>query len=118
VIEVFLKDHFADKTNWKQMLVISPDNFTIDLIKEKNKAISLLPAELKKYAIQEDKIYELNYPVPTSVSHPEHFSFEKEKTVQGILIGIKGQYLIFDNGKTVNFNNFSGFKVEMEIPGY
>jgi len=34
VIEVFLKDHFADKTSWKAMLKSVSDDFNIDLLSE------------------------------------------------------------------------------------
>ncbi|NPA36286.1 MAG: DUF2797 domain-containing protein [Chlorobi bacterium] len=115
VIEVFLKDFFADKTNWKQMMAVSSGDFSINLSDEKKRALDLLPTELKKYSIDDDEIYEFNYPVPEVIPSPAYFSFEKEKSIKGILSGIKGQYLIFDNGKALNMNNFSGYKVEIKF---
>src|SRR5680860_390816 len=48
IIEVLLKKHFTDKTNWRTMLKNEIAQ-NINLLDEKNKVYQLLPAELKKY---------------------------------------------------------------------
>ncbi|HPF50286.1 MAG TPA: DUF2797 domain-containing protein, partial [Draconibacterium sp.] len=93
IIEVFLKDHFTDKTNWRAMLkneILSD----FDLIAEKRKVIGLLPKELHKYIEPDDSVTEIIYPVehyPTSVTS---IGFDKMPEIEGVLTGIKGQYLI------------------------
>ena len=48
IIEVFLKKYFTDKTNWRAMLQ-NNINHKVNLLAEKEKALSLLPSELQKY---------------------------------------------------------------------
>jgi len=113
IIETYLKQHFSDKTNWRNMLknILAEE---IDLMSEKNKAISLLPKELQKYAFQEDKIWELNYPVLQYPVKPQSVTFDKESSIEGTLQGIKGQYLLFDNDRVINIRRHSGYLVEVE----
>jgi hypothetical protein len=40
--------------------------------------------------------------------------FDKEKEISGTLTGIKGQYLIFSDGRVLNMNRYSGYLVSME----
>jgi hypothetical protein len=41
-------------------------------------------------------------------------SFEKSPEVSGRLMGIKGQYLIWEDGRVLNVRNQSGVHVEVE----
>ena len=47
ITEVALKNHFADKTNWRKML--TNDIVFTDLIKEREKLQQLLPDEVQEY---------------------------------------------------------------------
>ncbi len=112
VIEVALKDVFSDKTNWQNML----RNFTdksIDLIEEKWKTEELLPSDLSNYFNENEEVFEFNYPV---ISYPEKvssMSFDKTPEVSGILTGIRGQYLMFDNKNVINIRKHTGFEIEI-----
>ena len=113
VLEVFLKDYFADKTNWRSMLKNDVAN-SIDILTEKKKAIELLPAELKKYAVKEDEVLELNYPVIAFPLKPKSLSFDKETKVSGVLNGIKGQYLLLDEDRVLNIRKHNGYLVSLK----
>jgi len=113
VIEVFLKDHLADKTNWKTML--KGGRVNVDLISEKKKASNLLPGELRTYITDDDSVTEITYPVLDFPQDPKTFVMDKKKEIRGILKGIKGQYLLFDSGYVFNVNRFSGYRVLMEF---
>jgi len=113
VLEVFLKAYFADKTNWRSMLKNEVAD-SIDIIAEKKKAIDVLPAELKKYAVVQDEVLELNYPVKTFPTKPKSLSFDKETTVQGVLNGIKGQYLLLDEDRVLNVRKHNGYLVHLK----
>jgi hypothetical protein len=39
---------------------------------------------------------------------------EKEPEVSGVLAGIKGQYLIWSDGRVLNVRNHSGYHVTVE----
>jgi hypothetical protein len=114
VIEVALKEHFSDKTNWRQMLKLSTVE-ELDLLAEKQKAFNFLHPELQQYLSDEDQIVEINYPM---ISPPEKivsFGFEKLKEYSGILKGIKGQYLIFEDGKVLNIRKHNGYLIEISV---
>jgi hypothetical protein len=112
VIEVYLKNFFADKTNWRSMLQ-NKDVQEYDLQEEKTNAYRLLPAELQQYLFDDNKVWEINYPV---ISFPEKInsiSFDKDPEISGILNGIKGQYLIFSDGRVLNIRKHNGYFLEI-----
>jgi hypothetical protein len=114
VIEVYLKDHYADKTNWRSMLKneVATD---IDILAEKEKAISLLPAELKKYSVTDSEAMDLNYPVETFPLKPKSLGFDKEAHIEGTLKGIKGQYLLLDNDRVLNIRKHNGYLINLQV---
>ena len=112
VIEVALKEVFADKTNWQNMLRDITDD-SIDLIEEKWKTEELLPSDLSQYFNDTEEIIEFIYPV---LSYPEKVSslgFEKTSEISGVLTGIRGQYLMFDNKNVINIRKHTGFEIEL-----
>ncbi len=113
VIEVALKSYFSDKTNWRNMLK-NRKNLTIDLLAEKKKAIDLLHLELRQYQCEDDTIYDINYPLSNPIDKINSFNFDKVDTFTGVLTGIKGQYLIFDNSNVINIRRHNGYLVNIE----
>jgi len=113
-IEVILKDHFTDKTNWQKMLK-NELNPSIDLIKAKETAIALIPEHFREYVYTSNEIVPLNYPVINYPQKVTSLSFEKTPEVGGLLIGIRGQYLIFDGGNVINIRSKSGYEVQLEF---
>jgi len=75
--------------------------------------LAALSAEFGDEAIRplDEEIIDIRYPVleyPTKItSH----NFDKKPVVEGTLLGIKGQYLIFDSG-VINIREFTGYEVE------
>lgn len=112
LIEVELKKYLPDKTNWQRMLKNEVTN--IDLVAEKEKIKTLLPEELRQYVSDNNEIVELNYPVLNYPSKITALSFEKLNPIEMPLIGIRGQYFIFDNGYVFNVRKNSGYEVEIE----
>jgi hypothetical protein len=114
ITEVALKSHFADKTNWRKML--TNDIVFTDLIKEREKLRSLLPNEVQEYFhLEKNDLYELKYPVleyPTKISS---LSLDKTPNFKGKLIGVKGQYLIFEDGTVFNIRSNEGYIVRIEV---
>ncbi len=115
VIETFLKRYITDRTNWQAMLR-SCGNEGIDLPEEKKRALNLLPAELKKYSCSEDTVTTIDYPVITYPAAVKSLTFDKTALIQGVLHGIKGQYLIFENETVLNVRKHSGYYLQVEIP--
>ncbi len=110
-LEVQLKEHFADKTNWRNMLkgVQEP----VDLYAQRRKALSLLPEELGDGL--DDPLVKIRYPVLENPTKIVSLNLEKTPHIEGTLQGIKGQYLIFDNG-VINIRSYGGYEVALEAP--
>jgi hypothetical protein len=108
LIEVFLKKHLADKTNWRQMLKNELDT-GIDLVNEKHRVLKLLPGELAEYLSEEDEVTELRYPVTGYPEKVKSIGFDKTPVIEGELTGIKGQYLIFKDGEVLNIRKHGGY---------
>lgn len=113
-IEVYLKRFFSDKTKWKIML--SQKNTQSDILSQKKKAFELLHTEFKQYYLEDTKEMIINFPVK---DYPEHIlqniNLEKIKEYKGILVGIKGQYLIFNTGDVLNVRKHAGFLVNIDL---
>ena len=112
ILEVNLKKHFADKTNWRSMLTNKVDTET-KLLEQKEKAKEVVRKDLVKYFIDDDEILEITYPVSDYPDKVNSFSFDKEDKIEGKLVGIKGQYLIFEGGKVLNVRKHNGYGVEL-----
>lgn len=113
LIEVELKQYIKDKTNWREMLR-NTQNTKIDLLAEKERLSQLLPAELIEYACTDDEITEIEYPVVQYPQKPVSIDLEKISEINAMLLGIKGQYLIFDNNIVINLRKHSGYVVRVE----
>lgn len=113
-IEVFLKDHFRDKTNWRNMLTNKQDLLP-DLLQEKEKAIALMPDEFRQYMIDDNEITYVHFPIREYPVKVTSLSFDKTPVVTGILVGIKGQYLIFSDGRVLNVRKHNGYKIEFRV---
>jgi hypothetical protein len=112
-IEVSLKEFFTDKTSWQQMLKNEIDE-SIDLEEEKWGLEDQLPQDIVEYFSENDEIIEFHYPVIEFPEKVKSLSFDKFPTITGTLMGIKGQYLIFDEGRVINIRKHTGYYVEIQ----
>ncbi|OUR59895.1 hypothetical protein A9Q74_15235 [Colwellia sp. 39_35_sub15_T18] len=120
LVETALAEFISDKTNWRAMLKGS--NEPIDL---KVKAAELIPQIEQRLAdvalkfgsdavqILDEEMVEINYPVSEYLTKISSFNFDKTPIVSGILLGIKGQYLIFEQG-VINMRKFSSYQISVE----
>jgi len=113
IIEVAMKDVMVDKTNWRKMLRNEIDE-SLDPHEVKEEAYESFPEELEEFFSDDDKVWEFQFPV---VQYPEKIksvSLDKMNTIEGTLLGIKGQYLIFDGDRVFNVRNHSGYQIQLE----
>jgi hypothetical protein len=114
ITEVALKSHFADKTNWRKML--TNDIIEVDLMEQKKKVAQLLPDEAREYFdINAFQVTALHYPVLQYPKKISSLSLDKTPNFHGKLTGIKGQYLIFENGTVFNVRSNEGYKVRIAV---
>jgi len=111
LVEVALKAHLADKTNWQKMLKGEPT--FLDLYNEKNHFTEFLPNELKHWIKQDSQAMVLKYPVLKYPEKVKSLKLDSNPEIEGVLKGIKGQYWIFEN-TVVNIRSHSGYRVSFE----
>lgn len=113
LLEVALKAHFSDKTIWKSMLR-NEVNPLYNLVEEKTRALELLPLAMQQFRWPHDTITRLEYPVLEYPEKPVSASLDKTDKVEGILTGIKGQYLMFGN-QVINIRRHTGYRVVVSL---
>ena len=115
LIEVELKKHLPDKTNWRHMLTNQMD-WKRNLEAEKQRVLPLLPPDLALYAYPDNEITTLQYPVADYPVKVNSLSLDKNPILTGILSGIRGQYLYLGGTTVFNIRNHSGYKVNIQFP--
>ncbi|WP_205298585.1 DUF2797 domain-containing protein [Photobacterium alginatilyticum] len=122
LVEIALAEMVADKTNWRAML--KGDNENIDLKAEAERLLPTIETRLNELlalygedAVEQlnEKLVSIQYPVTQYPTKITSHNFDKTPTVEGTLLGIKGQYLIFDSG-VINIRKFTSYEVTVETP--
>ena len=113
VAEVKLKEKFSDKTNWRKMLT---SNFEeADIIKNKKIALDELGSEFEEFFKTDSEVMKFNYQIDKSIDSVKSVSLKKSDDIEGKLIGIKGQYLIFEDSSVFNVRSNEGYVVDISI---
>ena len=113
ITEVALKAHVADKTNWRKML--QNDCKDEDLVVWRDQLKKYIPAEVMPYFIENNQETQIHFPVLKYPEKPKSLSLEKEKKFSGKLVGIKGQYLIFEDETVFNIRGNEGLVVAIDF---
>jgi len=113
-IEVLFKQHISDKTDWRKMLKGSAAE--INLHDWKEKLLSLVHSDLARfeYKLLDESEARFSYPVQVYPEKVSSLSLDKAKMIESKLIGIKGQYLIFESG-VFNVRAHTGYEVSVEV---
>ncbi|MGY6276028.1 DUF2797 domain-containing protein [Methylomonas sp. MgM2] len=122
LVEVVLAEHVSDKTSWQQMLKNRVEPLDLPHMRDQllNKCAGKLAEIRERYGdeamelLGNAEIRDIEYPVMQYPVKVKSFNFDKDPLVSGILEGIKGQYLIFNNG-VINIRKFAGYQVEVEV---
>jgi hypothetical protein len=84
------------------------------ILEVRDEMAGLLAPEFKQYINKGTDITEINFPV---LQHPEKvksLKLDKVKVIEDKLVGIKGQYLIFEEG-VMNVRSHAGCRVTLEV---
>lgn len=118
-VEMLFKEQVSDRTNWRAMLKGEVE--ALDLIAERDRLLETLDGGLNQLrdqhgndAIREldETPYTFDYPVETFPRKVISHNFDKQPLVEGVLQGIKGQYLILDSG-VINLRKFTGYEITL-----
>ena len=120
LIEVIMKNHVADRTDWRRML--KGDEVPLDLVDRREALLADTTNELQQLAdrigaaaftrVEGEDITEIAYPVLHYPEKVKALNLDKQAEINGRLLGIKGQYLIFDCG-VLNIRKFAGYHVTL-----
>ena len=114
IAEVALKNHISDKINWKKMLL--NELMPIDLISKREYVRPWLPEEVQEYyESTPERLYTMDYPVLEYPKKINTLNLVTTPVYQGKLTGIKGQYLIFEDGTVLNVRSYEGFVVQINV---
>ncbi len=111
LIEVHLKQFYSDRTHWIKMLsgkFEEPDFDQCYLDAKKH-----LSQQFSEYII-DSKWTDIKYPIASIPEKIKSFSFDKEPSYEGILTGIKGQYLIFKENTVLNIRKHTGYHISLD----
>ncbi|CAM3817428.1 MULTISPECIES: DUF2797 domain-containing protein [Flavobacterium] len=113
IAEVALKNHYADKTSWQKML--KNDFPEADLLLERKKAFEWLPEEVKQHFSNDISVLDLNFPVLEYPKKVKSLNLDKTPFFTGKVSGIKGQYLLFEDGTVFNVRSNEGYVVKINV---
>ena len=119
LVEVACKKHVSDKTHWQRMLKAEPDRVNLpevrdQLLQEISPELDALKNRYGPLAIQPlpgAEAQTFHYPVQRYPTKVKSLNFDKTADVEGLLQGIKGQYLILDIG-VINLRKSTSYEVE------
>jgi Protein of unknown function (DUF2797) len=111
LVEVAMKEHLTDRTNWQRML--KNEVIDADLAATKASLTGMLDADLQQFVVSDDTVCSIDYPVNRYPEKVKSVGFDKQAEIEGCLAGIKGQYLIFDDNRVLNIRKHNGYRVTM-----
>lgn len=113
ITEVALKPYVSDKTNWRTML----KNEIVDenLVEWREKLKQYIPDEAKEYYIETNTETNIEFPVLQFPEKPISLNLDKTPNYTGVLKGIKGQYLIFEDQTVFNVRGSEGYLVRIAM---
>lgn len=113
ITEVALKEHVADKTNWRSML--KNDIKDENLVAVRDQLKQYIPDEALPYFIESNSETNIDFPVVQYPEKVKSLNLDKTPIFKGTLKGIKGQYLIFEDNTVFNVRNWEGYVVDLNI---
>ena len=119
LIEDCLRDHVADRTHWQKMLkgnseAVDLEQIRDEIIAKSESGLREIEQKFGLLAIQRlyhQKVVDINFPVLQFPEKVKSLNLDKQPIVEGVLQGIKGQYLILDTG-VINIRKFTAYNVQ------
>jgi hypothetical protein len=123
LIEKELKAFVADKTQWQKLVTQEATEINLiseaDKLKTKLKDLLSQSPELTSLGEEigsewiESEVIRLKYPIHAYPQKAKSHNFEKELTLESTLVGIKGQYLLFED-RVLNIRNHTSYEMSLE----
>lgn len=120
--EAMFRQHITDRTNWRGMLRGDQDG--LDIGAERDRLLGECMTELselqQRFGLHAISVLNgvealtLSYPVLRYPDKVISLDLDKTPTIEGTLQGIKGQYLILDQG-VLNVRKYTGYELEFNL---
>ncbi|MDY7218866.1 DUF2797 domain-containing protein [Denitrificimonas sp. JX-1] len=121
-VEDVLRSQVNDRTNWRALL--RGDVEPVDLVERREHLLDSCAQQLQilqqRFGLQAIQpisgvdVIEISYPVESYPSKITSFNLDKEPVAEGTLIGIKGQYLLFDTG-VINIRKYTAYQLALSV---
>ncbi|WP_245662933.1 DUF2797 domain-containing protein [Endozoicomonas arenosclerae] len=122
LIETLFKEFVNDRTNWRAMLKGPAD--PLDLKAQASDLLDMNRTRLEAFQeqfglqaitpVNDPEIVDIRYPVEQYPVKVTSMSFDKKPVIEGVLMGIKGQYLILDTG-VINIRKHTSYQVNVSV---
>lgn len=120
-IEDALRQHVPDKTNWRNMLKASAEPINLAALRDElfascEQQIAAIQTRFGQEnfsQLPDQPVVAIQFPVQKHPVKVSSLNMDKNPIVEGVLEGIKGQYLIFDTG-VINLRKYTGYQISFE----
>lgn len=118
LVEDLLRSQVPDRTNWRALLKGDAELLDLPALRDQvleacAEGLGQLQARFGLQAIQpltDAEVVHMTYPVHAYPTKVVSFNLDKNPIVEGTLLGIKGQYLIFDTG-VINIRKYTAYQL-------
>jgi len=86
-----------------------------NLVEWRNRLKQFIPAEAAEYYLENNAETNLQFPVLKYPEKPKSLNLEKNPFFEGVLKGIKGQYLLFEDQTVFNIRGNEGYVVSITV---
>ena len=107
--------------------MLQADDPHVDMMAERDRLLQELAPDLDRLReqfgmqsireIRDAETQVLRYPVDRYPTRVVAMNFDKTPTIEAVLLGIKGQYLVFDDG-VINLRRYTSYEIEFEDKGH
>ncbi len=116
-LEKAFKQTLNDRTQWQRMLKGDPEPLELSVLADEvlNENAALLDGVgVEWQALADQTVRNFSYPVDTYPQTVKSLNLDKTPIISGLLMGIKGQYLLLDSG-VINIRKFAGYEVTVSF---
>ncbi|CAD5109779.1 DUF2797 domain-containing protein [Zestomonas carbonaria] len=118
LVEDLLRSRVPDRTNWRALLKGDAEPLDLVAIREGlfDHCADGLRALQQRFGLQaiqplpDAQPVEIRYPVGAYPAKITSFNLDKDPLAEGTLLGIKGQYLLFDTG-VINIRKYTAYQI-------
>jgi hypothetical protein len=112
LIEVALKQHFSDKTDWRKML--AGLEFGAEFEAAVGRALEAIPADLQRFAVADGAEHRAHWSLAPGFGAKSVKLSKPGEVLEGVLAGQRGQYLAFADGRVLNVRSHEGLFLRIQ----